>query len=345
MTNTRLFDHPYYGLAAMIFLMLIIAVYSLSVGAIQTGWSQASAALITEVDPMTEKVVIDIRLPRILLAILVGAALGIAGAALQGLFRNPLADPGLVGVSSGAALAAVTVIVLGGSALSDYVGWAGDLALPTAAFFGGLAVTLIIYQIATRNGRTDVSLMLLAGIAINAIAVALTGILTYYATDEELRNLTFWSMGSIASASKEDLSIAVLPILFALIALPYYAKSLNAFLMGESACRHMGYKLKQLKTGVIIFSSLSVGAAVAVSGMIGFIGLAAPHLVRILLGPDHRWLLPGSAIIGAILVTLSDMLARTLLAPAELPIGLVIAAFGGPFFLWLLLQRRNKIGW
>lgn len=345
MNHTRLFDKPHHGLVFMGLFMMVVAIYSLSVGAIETNWAKASAALISEMDPLTEKVVMDIRLPRILLAILVGAALGVAGAALQGLFRNPLADPGLVGVSSGAALAAVSVIVLGGTALSGWVTWAGYFALPIAAFLGGLVVTLIIYQIATRNGRTDVGLMLLAGIAINAIAGAATGILTYYATDEELRSLTFWSMGSIASASNEDLLMAMIPIILAIGVLPYFAKSLNAFLMGEAVCHHMGYKLKQLKTGVIVLSALAVGSAVAVSGMIGFIGLVAPHLVRLLLGPDHRWLLPGSAIMGAVLVLGSDMVARTILAPAELPIGLVIAAFGGPFFLWLLLQRRSRVGW
>ncbi|MBF6058126.1 FecCD family ABC transporter permease [Thiomicrorhabdus heinhorstiae] len=342
----RVFNEPYFGLAFLSVLLALLAAYSLSVGAIAVSWQDAGVTLFGSApSELVHRVVVDIRLPRILLGVLVGAALGVAGAALQGLFRNPLADPGLVGVSSGAALAAVATIVLGSSLLKDWIDFSGYFALPIAAFLGGLAVTLLIYRVATHNGRTDVGLMLLAGIAMNAIAGALTGILTYYASDEELRSLTFWSMGSIAGASFDDLSIALAPITLALVVLPKFARALNAFLMGESVSRHMGYNLKQLKTAVIVLSSLAVGAAVAVSGMIGFIGLVAPHLVRLLLGPDHRWLLPGSAIMGALLVVASDMLARTILSPAELPIGLVIAAFGGPFFLWLLLQRRNRVGW
>ncbi|WP_319380655.1 iron ABC transporter permease [Thiomicrorhabdus sp.] len=342
----RIFNQPYYGLLFLGGLLVLIGIYSLSVGAIAISWQDAGRTLFgTAPSELIERVVMDIRLPRILLGILVGAALGVAGAALQGLFRNPLADPGLVGVSSGAALAAVATIVLGSNFLKGWMDFGGYFALPIAAFLGGLAVTLLIYRVATRNGRTDVGLMLLAGIAMNAIAGALTGILTYYATDEELRSLTFWSMGSIAGASFDDLSIAVAPILLAVAVLPKFARALNAFLMGEAVSGHMGYNLKQLKTAVIVLSSLAVGAAVAVSGLIGFIGLVAPHLVRLLLGPDHRWLLPGSAMMGAVLVVVSDMLARSMLAPAELPIGLVVAAFGGPFFLWLLLQRRNRVGW
>ncbi|WP_319558297.1 iron ABC transporter permease [Thiomicrorhabdus sp.] len=342
----RVFNEPYFGLAFLSVLLALLAAYSLSVGAIAVSWQDTGVTLFGSApSELVHRVVVDIRLPRILLGVLVGAALGVAGAALQGLFRNPLADPGLVGVSSGAALAAVATIVLGSSLLKDWIDFSGYFALPIAAFLGGLAVTLLIYRVATHNGRTDVGLMLLAGIAMNAIAGALTGILTYYASDEELRSLTFWSMGSIAGASFDDLSIALAPITLALVVLPKFARALNAFLMGESVSRHMGYNLKQLKTAVIVLSSLAVGAAVAVSGMIGFIGLVAPHLVRLLLGPDHRWLLPGSAIMGALLVVASDMLARTILSPAELPIGLVIAAFGGPFFLWLLLQRRNRVGW
>jgi len=295
-------------------------------------------------DFQTALVINEIRLPRLLLGIVVGAGLAIGGAAMQGLFRNPLADPGLVGVSSGAALAAIIVIVLGGNYLSQWVVFWGYFALPLAAFAGGGLVTWLIYQIATKDGRTDVGLMLLTGIAINAIAGAVTGLLVYFATDEELRTLTFWSMGSIASASWKDIVISTIPILIAVILLPIFARSLNAFLMGESVSEHMGFNVKQMKFMVVTLTALAVGAAVSVSGVIGFVGLVAPHLVRLLLGPDHRWVLPGSAILGAILVVFSDMLARTVLSPAELPIGIIMSAIGGPFFLWLLIQRRSRVG-
>lgn len=341
----RLFYSPTLALVALLGLLILLSLFSLTVGALSISVSDVVLSLAgQQEDFQTALVVNEIRLPRLLLGIIVGAGLAIAGAAMQGLFRNPLADPGLVGVSSGAALAAVTVIVLGGSFLSQWVIFWGYFALPLAAFAGGGFITWIIYLVATKDGRTDVGLMLLTGIAINAIAGAMTGLLVYFATDTELRTLTFWTMGSIASASWQDIIISTGPILLAIVVLPYFARSLNAFLMGESVTFHMGFNVKRLKFATITLTALAVGAAVSVSGVIGFVGLVAPHLVRLMLGPDHRWLFPGSAIIGAVLVVGSDMLARTLLSPAELPIGIIMSAIGGPFFLWLLIQRRSRVG-
>ncbi len=341
----RFFKSPILGLISLGFLLIFLSLLSLTVGALPISMQDVVSSLLgQQEDFQTALVVNEIRLPRLLLGIIVGAGLAVAGAAMQGLFRNPLADPGLVGVSSGAALAAITVIVLGSGFLSQWVIFWGYFALPIAAFAGGGLVTWLIYEVATKDGRTDVGLMLLTGIAINAIAGAATGLLIYFATDAELRTLTFWSMGSIASASWKDITIAAGPILIATLLLPYYARSLNAFLMGESVSMHMGFNVKQMKFMVVTLTALSVGAAVSVSGVIGFVGLVAPHLVRLMIGPDHRWLLPGSAIVGAVLVVGSDMLARTLLSPAELPIGIIMAAIGGPFFLWMLIQRRSRVG-
>lgn len=341
----RLTNSPVWALIILFLLTIILSIYSLTVGAIPLDTNQVVSSLFGwQEDFQTTLVVTEIRLPRLLLGILVGAGLAVAGAAMQGLFRNPLADPALVGVSSGAALASVSVIVLGGSVLNEWVTFWGFFALPFAAFLGGLLVTWLIYRIATKDGRTDVGLMLLTGIAINAIAGSATGVLTYVATDEELRTLTFWSMGSIASASWQDLAIATLPISIAIFVLPYFSRPLNAFLMGEAVTSHMGFNVKKMKWGVITLTALAVGAAVSVSGIIGFVGLVAPHVVRLILGPDHRWVLPGSALVGAALVVISDMFARTILAPAELSIGIVMSAIGGPFFLWLLIQRRSRVG-
>jgi len=326
-------------------LLSVIGFYALSIGPIEISFGDLLKSLVgTPGSMQVDLVIFEIRLPRILLGILVGAGLGVAGAAMQGLFRNPLADPALVGVSSGAALSAVTVIVLGHSFLKEWVGVFQGAAVPAAAFLGGLLVSWIIYRVATKNDHTDVGLMLLTGVAVNAIAASATGFLTYLATDEALRNLTFWTMGSISGATWQDLLMVFLPILVALIGLPYFARGLNAFSMGEAVSNHMGFQVNRLKWGVISLSALAVGAAVSVSGIIGFVGLVAPHLVRLLLGPDHRWLLSGSALMGAMLVVLSDLLARTLLSPAEIPIGIVMSAIGGPFFLWLLLQRRSRVG-
>lgn len=341
----RLFNAPKWVLAGLTLFLILLSLFALTVGTIALSASDVLSALFhMPTDFQTALVVNEIRLPRLLLGMLVGAGLAVSGAAMQGLFRNPLADPALVGVSSGAALAAVAVIVLGSSLFSQWVVFWGYFALPLAAFIGGILVTWLIYRVATRNGRTDVGLMLLAGIAINAIAGSAIGILTYFASDAALRALTFWTMGSIASATWQEVAIASLPILISVLVLPYFARPLNAFLMGETVSTHMGFNVKQLKMMVIMLTALAVGAAVSVSGVIGFVGLVAPHLVRFLVGPDHRWLLPGSALLGAALVVGSDMLARSLLAPAELPIGIVMSAIGGPFFLWLLIQRRSRVG-
>lgn len=259
----RLFYSPILALGIFLSLLVALSLYSLTVGALPISVQEVVLSLLgQQEDFQTALVVNEIRLPRLLLGIIVGAGLAVAGAAMQGLFRNPLADPGLVGVSSGAALAAITVIVLGSGFLSQWVVFWGYFALPIAAFAGGGLVTWLIYTVATKDGRTDVGLMLLTGIAINAIAGAATGLLIYFATDEELRTLTFWSMGSIASASWQDLTIATGPILIAVIVLPYYARSLNAFLMGESVTTHMGFNVKQMKFMTIVLTALAVGAAV-----------------------------------------------------------------------------------
>lgn len=279
-------------------------------------------------------VVRDLRLPRILMAALVGAALASTGAALQGLFRNPLADPGLIGISAGAALGAVAVIVLGGGAL-------GPQAIPLAAFTGALLTTALMWRIAARGGETRVALLLLAGIAIGAIAMALTGVLTFLADDNQLRTLTFWAMGSLAHTRWSDVALAAPWLLAGIGLMPLLARPLNGLMLGEQAAWHLGYAVPRAKRAVIALSAVSVGAAVAAAGQISFIGLVAPHLLRLLLGVDHRWLIPGAATLGAILTVFADTLARTLVAPAELPIGLVMALLGGPFFLALLLRRNS----
>lgn len=292
-------------------------------------------------DVFETHVVLHLRLPRVLLAVLVGSALAVSGAALQGLFRNPLADPGLVGVSAGAALGAVTVIVLGATWLHGLVSLLGIYTLPVAAFLGGLVATLLVYRLAQQGGYTPVATLLLAGIAINAVAGAGTGLLTFVADDQQLRSLTFWTMGSLGGATWSSIAAAAPLILFPMLALPVLAMALNAFLLGESVAQHLGVRVEHIKIMVVTLTAMAVGAAVAVSGIIGFVGLVVPHLLRLWFGPDHRYLLPGSALLGAFLLLLADLLARNVVAPAELPIGLITALVGGPFFLALLLRRRG----
>lgn len=284
------------------------------------------------------QVLTALRFPRVLGAALVGGLLALAGAVLQGLFRNPLVDPGLIGVSSGAALGAALFIVLvpGAGPLEVY-------ALPLFAFLGGLLATSLLWRLAQSPWGTQVIILLLSGIALNALVGAGIGLLTFLATEEELRSLTFWTLGGF-SALTWRLLLAGLPLaLLALLLLFPLARPLNALALGEREAFHLGVDLENLKRWAVAGSALGVGVAVALAGGVGFLGLVAPHLFRLLAGPDHRWLLPGSFLLGASLAVLADLLSRTLVAPAELPVGVVTALLGGPFFLYLVLRHKREV--
>jgi iron complex transport system permease protein len=285
----------------------------------------------------------DIRLPRLLLGSLIGAALAVGGAVMQGMFRNPLADPGLVGVGSGAALGAVSMIVLGGLQPAWLQAAAGSHLVALAAFLGGWVTTLILYRTATRAGRTSIATMLLAGIALGALAQAVTGTLIFIADDRQLRDLTFWSLGSLAGASWTKLRTAGPIIVLALAAAPFLARGLNALALGEAAAGHLGVPVERLKTLAILTVAGATGAAVAVAGGIGFVGIVVPHLLRLAAGPDHRHLLINAGLLGASLLLFADAISRLVVAPAELPIGIVTAILGAPVFLWILLRRRGIV--
>ncbi|QTN48408.1 iron chelate uptake ABC transporter family permease subunit [Ectopseudomonas mendocina] len=287
-----------------------------------------------------ELILSQIRMPRTLLGLAVGMVLALCGVAMQGLFRNPLADPGLVGVSSGAALGAAVAIV-GGAAFGGLPEAFAPYLLSACAFVGGLLVTALVYRLGRRDGQTNVATMLLAGIALTALAGAAIGLFTYLADDATLRTLTFWNLGSLNGASYVRLWPLLLATLAVALWLPRRARALNALLLGESEARHLGFDVECLKRELVFCTALGVGAAVAAAGLIGFIGLVVPHLMRLLVGPDHRLLLPASALAGASLLLLADLVARLALAPAELPIGIVTALIGAPFFLYLLVRGRS----
>ncbi|UTH38770.1 iron chelate uptake ABC transporter family permease subunit [Pseudomonas sp. KHPS1] len=287
-----------------------------------------------------ELILSQIRMPRALLGLMVGTVLALCGVAMQGLFRNPLADPGLVGVSSGAALGAAVAIV-GGAAFGGLPEAFAPYLLSACAFVGGLLVTALVYRLGRRDGQTHVATMLLAGIALTALAGAAIGLFTYLADDATLRTLTFWNLGSLNGASYARLWPLLLATLAVALWLPRRARALNALLLGESEARHLGFDVERLKRELVLCTALGVGAAVAAAGLIGFIGLVVPHLMRLLVGPDHRLLLPASALAGASLLLLADLAARLALAPAELPIGIVTALIGAPFFLYLLVRGRS----
>jgi iron complex transport system permease protein len=332
-------------------LLLVVAMGAgLAVGAVGVSPGQVLAILGNEIglslpwefERRQALVLTSIRLPRVLLALGVGGGLAVSGALMQGLFRNPLADPSLIGVSSGAALAAVVTIVLGSTVFGAWSEALGAFLLPAAAFAGGVVATFVVYRLATREGQTSVTTMLLAGIAINALAGAGTGLMIFIADDDQLRDLTFWTLGSVGGATWTRLAVVGPCLIGGMLAAPLLARSLNALLLGESEARHLGIRTERVKQLVITLAALVVGAAVAVSGVIGFIGLVVPHLLRLAVGPDHRVLVPGSALLGGALLLGADLLARTIVAPAELPIGIVTALVGAPFFLWLLLRDRKR---
>jgi iron complex transport system permease protein len=336
-------------LAALAGLLVVAATAAAGIGPVPIGATQVVAIVAVAVglpspvpfEPEQAAVLLAIRLPRLLLGGLVGAGLAVAGAAMQGLFRNPLAEPSLVGVSSGAALAAVAAIVLGSGPLSAVTSLLGMFSVPIFAFGGALAVTVLVYRLARREGRIMVTTMLLAGIAVNSLAMAGTGLLVFTATDEQLRTITFWSLGSLGGATWTSLG-AVAPFLLAgLVGLPTLARPLNALLLGEAEAGHLGVAVDRLTRLIVLLVALSVGAAVAVCGIIGFVGLVVPHVVRLGAGPDHRAVMPASALLGAVLLLLADLLARSVVSPAELPIGIVTALIGAPVFLWLLLRQRS----
>lgn len=282
------------------------------------------------------------RLPRIFMALIVGGGLAIAGAALQGLMRNPLVEPGLIGVSSGAAFFAVLIFVLGKKLPAEFQQLQMYL-LPVAAFAGSFLVTFFVYQLSKVNGNSNVAFLILAGIAINALCNALIGLTLYFADDEAIRNFTFWTMGNLSGADWKKLPIALLLILTPSIVLVRYHKVLDALNIGEEVAEQLGAQVNRSKTAIITLSALIVGTAVSLTGIIGFIGLVVPHLIRMLIGSKQSYVLVGSILLGGIALLIADTFGRVVVAPAELPIGIITALVSTPFFLWLLLKVKKQL--
>ncbi|WP_417613966.1 FecCD family ABC transporter permease [Oceanisphaera sp.] len=298
----------------------------------------------SRLSPTESLVLLHIRLPRTLLCLGVGAILALCGAVMQGLFRNPLADPGIIGVSSGAALGAALSMVLLTPLALWLPAWLSASLTSLMAFVGGLITTLVVYRLARTSQGTSVSILLLAGVAIAALSGGVLGLLNYLADDQTLRDLTLWQMGTMARSDPVQLGLVCATAMVLTLLLRHHAHSLNALALGEAEASHLGIDVQSLKRKLVCMAALAVGVSVAAVGIIGFVGLVVPHLVRLLAGPDHRRLLPLSALLGAWLLLLADMLARTLAAPAEMPVGIVTALLGAPFFLWLLLQQKRGMG-
>lgn len=313
--------------------LYLAAVSSVSLGAMEISFVDSIKAMFnlhSELPDYVAVIVQQVRLPRTLLAIAVGAILAMCGTVMQGLFRNPLADPGIIGVSAGASLGAAIAIVLFGGVITN-TAFLVFGTVPVFAFMGGALATYAIYYLGTSSNGTSVTIMLLAGVALGAIAGAGMGLLNYFADDQALRDLSLWSMGSLAGASWDSIAVAYGSLIVLAFLFQRYAKPLNALLLGEAEARHLGINVQQLKRVLILLTAAGVGVTVALSGMIGFIGLVVPHIGRMLIGPDHRNLMPVSMLLGALILLVSDMVARTAVAPLEIPVGIITAALGAPF--------------
>lgn len=297
-----------------------------------------------ELSALDRAVLQSIRLPRAVGGLLVGGVLGLCGAAMQGLFRNPLADPGLIGVTGGASFGAVLAVKYASTALAGVSVVLGQLTLPACALVGALLAAAFMHRASIHEGRVVVALMLLAGVGINALAGAGTGLVLFVSDDDQLRQFTFWTLGSLAQVSWMKLAVALPFLLPAVLLVPRHTRALDALLLGEAEAGHLGVDLARLKRHLVFATAAGVGAAVSIAGGVGFIGLVVPHLVRQTIGPDHRRLLPASALLGAAVLLAADLLARTIAIPAELPVGVVTAALGAPVFFSLLRRgRRDRV--
>lgn len=335
-------------------LMLAVAavgVVSLSLGAVEIPPLEIAAilagklgvALPVNYAPGDAALLWSIRLPRVLCGLFVGAGLALAGAVLQGLFRNPLADPALIGVSSGAALAAVSCLVLGEALMRQVLPGLALFVVPAASFLGGFLMVNLVWRLSRLEGRTQVSTMLLAGVALNSLCGAGIGVLTFLANDAQLRSITFWSLGSLGGTTWPMVGVLAAMTILPSLWMVRQARALNVLLLGEAEAGHLGVNVESLKRRMILAAALVVGVSVSFVGMIGFVGLVTPHLIRLWLGADYRRLLPCAAWLGAFLLMAADLISRLAVAPAELPIGVVTALLGAPFFLWILRKERQQL--
>jgi iron complex transport system permease protein len=334
-------------LAGSLLMVLLLALfkgaYALSPGQLLAVLSSVLPGVEGETSASLNYLVWHLRLPRVLLGLVVGMGLAVSGAAIQGLFRNPLADPALIGVTSGAMVFAVAGILFASVLFGSVQSMAGYAAVALMAFVGSLLSTVLVYLLASMRGRTSVVSMLLAGIAVTALGGALTGLMTYFSSEEELRDITFWTLGSLGGANWKLLALTATAVLLPVGLLFGQARQLDLLMLGEREAAYMGVPVQRLKWIVVLCTACAVGACVAASGIIAFVALVVPHLVRLARGPAHRGLLLSSALLGGLLLVLADMVARTAIAPAELPIGTLTALLGAPFFIWLLLKTKTYL--
>ncbi|MGF1702341.1 iron ABC transporter permease [Photobacterium makurazakiensis] len=327
-------------------LLLLAITSSVVIGPMAITFTDSFKALMpwqSDLPQHIQIVINQIRLPRTLLGMAIGAILALCGAVMQGLFRNPLADPGIIGVSGGASLGAALAIVFFAPLAASFPLLLTLATVPVFAFLGGAFSTFFVYYLGTDKNGTSVTVMLLAGVAIGALSGAALGLMNYYADDQALRDLSLWSMGSLAGATWPGITLSYITLGVLMFMFDRNANALNAFLLGEAEAKHMGVNVQTLKRLLILLCAAGVGIAVSLTGVIGFVGLIVPHLGRMLVGPNHKVLLPLSALLGALILLVADMLARIAVAPAELPVGIITALLGAPFFIFLLVKQKGKM--
>ncbi len=326
----------------LLLLLVLAAALSICIGAYKLSLPSLGAALSGRAPELEVFLVWNVRLPRVMLAIIVGGGLAVTGAAIQGLFRNPLAEPSFIGITSGAMLFAVASLVFAIAVFPTLAGFGQQALVSASAFLGAILTTWMVYSIAHHRGKVHVPTMLLAGIAVTSLAAAFTGLIVIQSNEEQLRDITFWTLGSLSSANWIQISICAPIVLVGTYFLHRDSLALNAFLLGEGEALQLGFRVDRVKQRIILWSGLIVGVCISFTGLIGFVGLVIPHLIRISLGTDYRRLLVNSVLLGGSFLLIADSIARTVVAPAELPIGIITAMVGAPFFIWLLIRKQRS---
>lgn len=339
---------PLYLLLSIL-LLIVLAAVSLYMG-VYTFEKESFTALLkgvisndNNISDSDRFVMMDLRLPRISMAILIGSALAVSGTCLQGMFKNPLATPDLIGITSGASLFAAITIVLG-SAIKPYLPEVVQFSLLSImAFVGALLTMILVYRISTSNGKTNVIVMLLSGVAITALGFAITGFLIYISKEEQLRDLTFWNLGSLAGATWTKNAILLVIIAISYLFLINKGKALNAMMLGERDAQHLGIPVERIKKQIVLLTALMVGTSVAFAGTIGFVGLIVPYILRLIFKSNYHIILPMSAVLGSVLLLTADTISRTIAAPSEVPIGILTAFMGAPIFIVILIRNRKSM--
>ncbi|WP_010251157.1 FecCD family ABC transporter permease [Myroides injenensis] len=337
----------FYAITLLV-ILIIIAIASIFIGVYQ--FEEGSINTITKIlftsqpiNPSDHYVFFDVRLPRILMAILTGAGLSLAGTCLQGMFKNPLASPDLIGITAGSVLFAAVTIVLGSyikSVVPEVVHYS---LLSIMSFIGAMITMTFVYKMSTTNGKTNVSILLLSGVAITALTGSATGLLTYISDEEELRNLTFWTLGSLAGATWNKVIILGIVIIASICLLINKGKSLNAMMLGERDASHLGIPVEKIKKRIVLLSALMVGTAVAFTGTIGFVGLIVPYILRLIFKSNYYFILPLSTVCGSILLLTADTISRTIVPPSEIPIGILTSIMGAPVFIAILVRFKKSL--